>query len=81
MGQCRPHRSSDTLFQLFVTNFLLREENDVDDQLSGRLFDKVDGLEKASILNKISYNEKYGLDSTELIKRLKELEEEEAASA
>jgi len=49
--------------------------------LSGRLFDKVDGLEKASILNKISYNEKYGLDSTELIKRLKELEEEEAASA
>ena len=81
MGQYRPHRSSDILFQLFVTNFLLREENDVDDQLSGRLFDKVDGLEKASILNKISYNEKYGLDSTELIKRLKELEEEEAASA
>ena len=74
--------SSDiVVFELFVTNFLLREENDVDDQLSGRLFDKVDGLEKASILNKISYNEKYGLDSTELIKRLKELEEEEAASA
>ena len=81
MGQYRPDSSRDIVFEVFVTIVLLREENDVDDQLSGRLFDKVDGLEKASILNKISYNEKYGLDSTELIKRLKELEEEEAANA
>ena len=57
-----------------------REENDVDMQLSGRLYDKVDGLEKASILNKINYNKTYGIDSTELIARLKELEAEEAAA-
>ena len=56
----------------------VREESDIDDQLGGQLFDKVDGLEKASILNKISYNEKYGLDSTELLARLKEIELEEA---
>ena len=59
---------------------LFREENDVDEQLSGRLYDKVDGLEKATILNKISYNEKYDIDSTDLYKRLKELEEEEASA-
>ena len=59
---------------------LFREENDVDEQLSGRLYDKVDGLEKATILNKISYNEKYEIDSTDLYKRLKELEEEEASA-
>ena len=65
---------------VYYTYSYFREENEIDDQLSGRLFDKVDGLEKASILNKISYNEKYGLDSTELLKRLKELEEEEASA-
>ena len=59
---------------------LFREENDVDEQLSGGLYDKVDGLEKATILNKISYNEKYEIDSTDLYKRLKELEEEEASA-
>jgi len=63
-------------FLIYFT--MLREENDVDEQLGGQLFDKVDGLEKASILNKISYNEKYGLDSTDLLKRLKEIELEEA---
>jgi len=58
---------------------MLREENDVDEQLSGRLYDRVDGLEKASILNKINYNKQYDIDSTDLYKRLKEIEEEEAA--
>ena len=52
----------------------------MDEQLGGRLYDKVDGLEKATILNKISYNEKYDIDSTDLYKRLKELEEEEASA-
>ena len=39
----------------------------------------MDGLEKASILNKINYNKQYDIDSTDLYKRLKEIEEEEAA--
>ena len=71
----------DTQLYLYRLIYLLfREENDVDEQLSGRLYDKVDGLEKATILNKISYNEKYEIDSTDLYKRLKELEEEEASA-
>ena len=52
----------------------------MDEQLGGRLYDKVDGLEKASILNKINYNKQYDLDSAELYARLKELEAEEAAA-
>ena len=72
---------TDTQLYLYRLIYLLfREENDVDEQLSGRLYDKVDGLEKATILNKISYNEKYDIDSTDLYKRLKELEEEEASA-
>ena len=69
---------------VFFTSYYIvlvyyREENDVDEQLSGRLYDRVDGLEKASILNKINYNKQYDIDSTDLYKRLKEIEEEEAA--
>ncbi len=52
----------------------------MDDALGGTLYDKVDGLEKASILNKINYNKQYDLDSTDLHARLKELEAEEAAA-
>ena len=63
----------------YIVLVYYREENDVDEQLSGRLYDRVDGLEKASILNKINYNKQYDIDSTDLYKRLKEIEEEEAA--
>merc|ERR1711988_1475506 len=65
-------------FLIYFT--MLREENDVDMQLSGRLYDKVDGLEKADILNSIRYNEDKGMDTTQLRERLRvliELEEEE----
>ena len=53
--------------------FRFREENDVDLQLSGKLYDKVDGLEKADVLNNIRYREEQGLDTTELKERLKVL--------
>ena len=53
--------------------FCFREENDVDLQLSGKLYDKVDGLEKADVLNNIRYREEQGLDTTELKERLKVL--------
>ena len=57
-----------------------REESDVDLELSGRLYDKVDGLEKADILNSIRHREENGQDTTELRERLRvliELEEEQ----
>merc|ERR1711978_837318 len=58
-------------FLIYFT--MLREENDIDLQLSGRLYDKVDGLEKADVLNNIRYREEQGLDTTELKERLKVL--------
>ena len=63
---------------VIIINF--REENDIDLQLSGKLYDKVDGLEKADVLNNIRYREEQGLDTTELKDRLRvllELEMEE----
>ena len=57
-----------------------REENDVDLELSGKLYDKVDGLDKADVLNNIRFREERGLDTTELRERLRvliELEEEQ----
>ena len=41
--------------------------------MSGKLYDKVDGLEKADVLNNIRYGEEQGLDTTELKDRLKVL--------
>jgi len=58
-------------FLIYFT--MLREENDIDLQLSGKLYDKVDGLEKADVLNNIRYREEQGLDTTELKDRLRVL--------
>ena len=52
----------------------------MDLELSGKLYDKVDGLEKADVLNNIRFREERGLDTTELRERLRvliELEEEQ----
>jgi len=71
---------SGSLAALLIYFTVLREENDVDLALSGRLYDKVDGLEKQDLLNSISYNERHGMDSTKLKERLREvLDEEEKA--
>ena len=37
------------------------------------MYDRVDGLEKADVLNNIRYREEQGLDTTELKDRLKVL--------
>jgi len=58
---------------------ILREENDLDNQLSGRLYDRVDGLERQDLITTIKRNEEKGEDTTALRERLREvlLEEEE----
>lgn len=52
---------------------ILREENDIDVQLSGNLYKKVPGLEEANLKLAIEYNESHGLDTIELQKRLDEI--------
>ena len=59
---------------------MFREENDMDVELAGKLYDKVDGLEKMDLINSIKYNEEHGLDTRALKQRLKEVLLEEANS-
>lgn len=73
--EVRENITFDTGQDFIFINF--REENDIDLQLSGKLYDKVDGLEKADVLNNIRYREEQGLDTTELKDRLKVLLEQE----
>merc|ERR1712098_107102 len=56
---------------------ILREENDVDQKLTGNQYDKVEGLEKTDLMTCIKYYEENGLDPTDLKKRLEEVLEEE----
>ena len=52
----------------------------MDVELAGKLYDKVDGLEKMDLINSIKYNEEHGLDTRALKQRLKEVLQEEANS-
>jgi len=54
---------------------VLREESDVDYELTGRLYDRVDGLEKADLINSIKFNEEQGIDTRKLKERLREIVE------
>lgn len=62
---------SVVVFMLYFC--ILREENDIDEQLSGNLYNRVPGLEEANLKLSIEYNESHGLDTIELQKRLDEI--------
>merc|ERR1712111_68086 len=67
-----------TAFMLWF--FVLREESDWDDNISRSLYDRVDHLEKTNLITAINYYQRNGMDARPLVKRLKEIEEEEAAA-
>jgi len=69
---------STLAFLIYFT--MIREESDVDGELAGRLYDRVEGLEKQDLINSIRYNEEHGLDTTALKQRLREVLEEEERS-
>jgi len=69
---------STACFLIYFT--CLREENDMDLELSGKLYDRVDGLEKQNLINSIKFNEENGLDTRELKQRLQVILDEEARS-
>merc|ERR1719481_97628 len=76
----QPYIVSLSVLCFLVYFTILREESDIDIQLSGNLYDKVEGLEKQDLLTSIKYYEDNGLDARDLRKRLEEvlqLEEEE----
>jgi hypothetical protein len=55
-----------------------REESDVDGELAGRLYDRVEGLEKQDLINSIKFNEENGMDTTDLKQRLRVVLEKES---
>jgi len=59
---------------------ILREENDIDDELSRSLFEKIPGLEEKSILGQINSAKELGKDTTALEQHLREVRKAAAAA-
>ncbi|KAK7494418.1 hypothetical protein BaRGS_00014310 [Batillaria attramentaria] len=61
---------------VFLFYFLfLREENDLDIELNYTLFERVPGMEENQLKVAIDYNRMYGKDTTELERRLAEIQQ------
>lgn len=59
----------------FLLYFLvLREENDLDEEIGKSLFERIPGLEEKDLLAKISNAKSLGMDSKPFEKRLKEIQ-------
>lgn len=69
----QPYVISGSLAIFLIYFCILREENDIDKKLEGKLYDHVDGLEEIQLSLNYKYNKEHGLDVTEIEKRLKEL--------
>ncbi|XP_072387807.1 uncharacterized protein [Diabrotica undecimpunctata] len=60
---------------VFLIYFLiLREENDIDAELSRSLYSRIEGLEEFQLRESLKYNTEHGLDTTDIHKRLAEIE-------
>lgn len=53
--------------------FILREENDIDQQLERSLFESVPGLEETQLILNYKYNLEHNLDNKAVVQRMKEL--------
>lgn len=64
--------ASTSAFLLYF--FVLREENDLDEEIGKSLFERIPGLEEKDLVAKISLAKSMGIDSTIYEKRLKEIQ-------
>lgn len=65
---------------IFLVYFcILREENDIDEQIGKSLYERIDGLEEVHLRTLLEYNLNQGKDTTEITSRLKEIQEEKKA--
>ncbi|CAB3359490.1 Hypothetical predicted protein [Cloeon dipterum] len=64
--------ASLTVFMIYFC--VLREENDLDDEMRVSLFDRLPGLEKNQLELAMEYNKERGIDTKRLESRLKEIE-------
>lgn len=66
-----------TSISIFLIYFcILREENDVDEELKMSLYSRIPGLEEHQLYAVLKYNEERGLDTKDIINRLQEIEAE-----
>uniref|UniRef100_A0A1E1WEU8 Uncharacterized protein n=1 Tax=Pectinophora gossypiella TaxID=13191 RepID=A0A1E1WEU8_PECGO len=70
---------SVTVFLIYFC--LLREENDMDGELTKTLYERMKGLEKVQLLQSYQFNKEHGKSVVEIEKRLKEIEEQERQQA
>jgi len=52
---------------------ILREENDIDEEMGKTLYERVPGLEETQLIINFKYNYEHGIDNTAIIARMKEL--------
>lgn len=67
-----------TVFMIYFT--ILREENDLDEELQQTLYDRIEGMEETQLKIAIAYNKEHGGDCSKLIARLEELQGEKEMS-
>nr|XP_023027610.1 uncharacterized protein LOC111515627 [Leptinotarsa decemlineata]XP_023027611.1 uncharacterized protein LOC111515627 [Leptinotarsa decemlineata] len=68
---------SMTVFMIYFC--ILREENDIDADLSTSLYSRIHGLEEFQLKQSLEYNKKHGLPTKDIIDRLNEIEEEKSS--
>ncbi|XP_018578334.1 uncharacterized protein LOC108916538 [Anoplophora glabripennis] len=66
--------TSMTIFLIYFT--LLREENDIDQELNTSLYSRIAGLEEHQLTLSLQYNQQNGLDTDAILNRLKEIKRE-----
>ncbi|KAJ8931252.1 hypothetical protein NQ314_015856 [Rhamnusium bicolor] len=66
--------ASISVFLLYFT--VIREENDIDEELQISLYSRIAGLEEHQLRASLEYNRHHGLETEGIIKRLKEIEKE-----
>lgn len=64
--------TSITVFMIYFT--ILREENDIDEELGRSLYSRIDGLEEHQLKLSLAYNKEHNLETSAIIQRLKEIE-------
>ncbi|CAG9865291.1 unnamed protein product [Phyllotreta striolata] len=70
--------ASLSAFLIYFT--VLREENDIDVDLSRSLYSRIDGMEEFQLRQLLQYNLKNGIETDSITRRLKQLEDEKKAS-
>ncbi|PSN34112.1 hypothetical protein C0J52_14197 [Blattella germanica] len=72
----QPYVVSGSLAIFMIYFCIIREENDMDEELGRSLYDRIPGLEEKQLQITYDYNEVHGHDNTAVIARLNELKDE-----